>query len=213
MTSARMLLAIAMSAAAGIAHAELYKWTGPDGKTVYSDRPPTGAVAAQKPRLPGAASDSVPLPYELSQAAANHPVVLYTTANCAPCDSARKLLRERGIPFTEKTVTTAEDGARLQKVAGGDGQLPVLTIGRAVQSGFESGAWQTALTSAGYPQSNRLPRNYVHPPAQPLAPPVAKADSDIPRTGKEEADTGRAGVRPASAPGEAPARQPGSFQF
>lgn len=176
----RFFLMIAASGLACQAQAELYKWTGPDGKIVYSDQPPPASVAAEKKPV-AAAATSVALPYELAQAAGNHPVVLYTTSACAPCDAARKLLNERGVPFAEKTVTTADDATRLNKAVGASDQLPVMTVGRATQLGFEPSAWSTALTAAGYPQTSRLPRSYRNPAPEPAAPlPAVVAKKEAP---------------------------------
>ena len=55
---------------------------------------------------------------ELRQVATRYPVVLYTGDNCAPCNSGRNLLNARGVPYTEKTVTTNEDAEALKRMAG-----------------------------------------------------------------------------------------------
>lgn len=155
---------------AASAHAELYKWVGPDGKVTYSDTPPPKAAARveTKSNTPGA-TDTTGLPYELAQAVKNHPVTLYTGKDCAACDEGRKLLSGRGIPFTEKTVTSDEDAKQLRQ-AGGDGTLPLLTIGRAKEIGFEAGAWNRSLTVGGYPETSKLPKNYRNPVATAAAP-------------------------------------------
>lgn len=161
------ILLLLFSAAA---HAELYKWVGPDGKITYSDipPPPTATKVETRPAAGGSAV-RVDLPFELEEAVKKHPVTLYTTQNCGPCNEGRKLLSQRGIPFTEKTVNTNDDIAQFRKV-GGDSQLPLLIVGRANESGFEATAWNTALTAAGYPETSRLPRNYRNPPAEAAAP-------------------------------------------
>lgn len=155
---------------AGAAQAQLYKWVGPDGKITYSDTPPPPAAAHVETRpLATATGSAVELPYEVAQAVRNHPVVLYTTPNCTPCDSGRKLLTERGIPFNEKTVISNEDVQQL-RAAGGDTNLPLLTIGRARERGFEANGWNNALTIAGYPSASRLPRGYRNAAPEPAAP-------------------------------------------
>ena len=159
-------------------HAQLYKSVGPDGKITYSDTPPKAArvetreIGESSPGISG-------LPYELASAARGNPVTLYTTKNCVPCDDGRKLLAERGIPFSEKTVNTNEDMTQFKNVSG-DSQLPVLAVGRAKERGFENAAWNTALTAAGYPESNKLPKTYRNPPPEAAAPAeksTAKAES------------------------------------
>lgn len=157
--------------AAGAAHAQLYKWVGPDGKVTYSDVPPpkTAAKVEQKNIGASGAPSTAGLPYELAQAAKNYPVTLYTGDKCDPCNDGRNYLKQRGIPFSEKTVTSNDDILRLKQLTG-ESRLPVLTIGGDKQSGFEAGAWGSALTSAGYPQTSQLPKNWQQPAAEPAAP-------------------------------------------
>lgn len=156
---------------AGAAHAQLYKWVGSDGKITYSDVPPpkTAAQVEQKNIRAASGVNTAGLPYELAQAASNHPVTLYSGDKCVPCDDGRAYLKQRGIPFSEKTVTTSDDLARLKQATGESG-LPVLTVGRNKQAGFEAGAWGAALTAAGYPQTSRLPKTWRQPAAEAAAP-------------------------------------------
>jgi glutaredoxin len=148
------------------------------------------------------------LPFELVHATKNHPVTLYTTRNCAPCDDGRKLLSQRGIPFNEKTVNTNDDILQFRQVAG-DSQLPVLAVGRQKELGFESSVWNTALTAAGYPETSRLPKTYQNPPAQAAAPktePMAEQPT-------EKAAKSRAATPPATELPPAVGNAPPGFRF
>lgn len=159
------------------AHAQLYKWTAPDGRITYGDTPPPPTAARIEKKsltIGGVSADD--FPFELSEAMKNSPVTLFTTRNCIPCDDGRKMLAERGVPFTEKTVNSNEDIAQFRQ-AGGDGQLPLLKVGRLQERGFEPGAWNSALTSAGYPESSKLPKTYRSPVAEPAAPPPESASA------------------------------------
>lgn len=167
------LLLIGAVVSASSAQAELYKSIGPDGKVTYSDMPPPAAARIEKKAIGNGSTIPANLPYELAQAAGKHPVTLYTSAQCGPCEEGRQLLNKRGVPFQEKTVSTEADATRVKQATGADGGLPVLTVGRNTQQGFEAVAWNSALTTAGYPDQNRLPSNYRNPPAQAAAP-VAK---------------------------------------
>lgn len=172
-------LLLAMYAAA--AHAQLYKWVGPDGKVNYTDSPPppSAAKVETKSLTIGGASAS-DFPYEVMEAMKNNPVTLYSTRNCIPCDDGRKHLNERGIPYTEKTVASNEDIAQFRKISG-DNNLPLLVVGRIKEHGYQPDAWNGTLTAAGYPEGNRLPKSYRQPPAEPAAPkPVAAAKSEEP---------------------------------
>ena len=165
------------------AHAQMYRWVDSSGKVNYSDRPPPASVKTQKKATAPSDADQSGLPYALSQAAKNNPVTLYTASSCAPCDEGRALLKNRGIPFAEKTVSGNADVERMRQV-GGDGRLPFVTIGRNPQIGFDASGWDAALTSAGYPESSQLPSNYRYAPATSAAPaaPAAEKPAEKPRT-------------------------------
>ncbi|CAN5373774.1 hypothetical protein BH11PSE11_BH11PSE11_32030 [soil metagenome] len=167
-----LLLLFALPAA----HAQLYKYTGPDGKVIYSDTPPPpNAKQVEKKSVSGGSSD-VELPYELAQAVKNNPVTLYTGTGCLPCDEGRKMLNARGIPFAEKIVTTNDDIKQFRS-AGGDSTLPLLVAGRMKQTGFQADAWGTTLTAAGYPETSKLPKNFRNSQAEAAAPKPATPGS------------------------------------
>ena len=98
----------------------VYRIVGPDGRVSYSDQPPPAAnarpVASGAPGAAGGANAQ--LPFELRQVVSRFPVVLYTSPECAPCNSGRNLLNARGIPYSEKTITTFEDAEALKRLSG-----------------------------------------------------------------------------------------------
>jgi glutaredoxin len=166
----RTLWSLCILLCATSAQAQLYKWVGPDGKITYTDSPPpSSAKHVEAKAVTGGGVNTSGFPYELSEAAKNHPVTLYTTANCAPCDEGRQLLTGRGIPFSEKTVNSGEDIAQYKKI-NSEGHMPFLRVGRKQERGFESAAWNMALTAAGYPETSQLPKTYRNPPAAAVAP-------------------------------------------
>ena len=147
-----------------------YKVIGADGKVTYTDRAPTsneGKVTAIGSR--GAApSGDVALPLELRQAVARYPVTLYVmVGNCDPCEAARQLLRQRGIPVTEKQVQSPEDSEALERISGGR-DAPTLSIGSQTLRGLAPSVWNSYLDAAGYPRESRLPATYQYPPATPI---------------------------------------------
>lgn len=195
-----LLSVLSLLLCAASAHAQLYKWVGPDGKVNYSDTlpPPSAKLVETKSSNYGGAG-GVELPYELSEAVKSNPVTLYTTANCVPCNEGRKLLNSRGTPFTEKTVSSNEDIAQLRQT-GGDTQLPLLVVGRNKERGFDAGAWNAALTAAGYPESSKLPRNYLNPQAESAAPapkPVASNEDKAANGEKTTIKPGSSELPPA----------------
>jgi glutaredoxin len=201
------LLPAALLCCAALAHAQLYKSVGPDGRVTYSDTPPAAAKQVETRPLPSGSAAAAPLPYALAQVAKAQPVTLYTTNNCAPCDAARSLLVARGVPYAEKTVTSNDDIAALRS-AGGDAQLPLLTIGRSREKGFEEGAWHTALSAAGYPLASQLPAGWRNPAPQSAAPRSAPKTAD-----KPPAAAAPAGPTSASEAPPATGKAPPGFRF
>ena len=183
------------------AHA-LYKVVGPDGKVTYTDRPVPGTEGkVQSLNSRGGVSNDLALPAEVRQAAQHFPVTLYSSDGCAPCDTGRTLLRQRGIPFTEKSVNRPEETEVLKRLTGSL-ELPALTIGGQILHGMEGTEWNTYLDSAGYPKESKLPPNFPVGSATPL---VEKKES-MPAP----AATPR---RPAPAPAAPPEPASGGFRF
>ena len=147
----------------------VYRIVGSDGKVTFSDKPP----AESKAKVTTAASASgggvanASLPFELRQVAQKYPVTLYTGENCGPCQSARAMLITRGVPFAEKTITTAEDSQALQRLSG-ENSLPFATLGSQQLKGFSDAEWTQFLNAAGYPATSVLPSSYRQPAATPL---------------------------------------------
>lgn len=153
---------------AGAAGAQVYRVVEPDGRVTYSDKPPTRPSREIAGSGAGASGDGgVALPYQLTQTMQRYPVTLYTGKDCAPCNSGRNLLINRGVPFTEKTVDSNDDLAALQRLSG-DSNLPLLTIGGQRLKGFSDGEWTGFLDAAGYPPTSQLPAAYRRPAAAPL---------------------------------------------
>jgi glutaredoxin len=149
---------------------QVYKIVGPDGKVTFSDKPPAadkGKVTAPEMSAAGQTTSGADLPYELRKVASQYPVTLYTSNACGPCDAGRALLKSRGIPFNERTVTTNEDIDALQRLAG-DNSMPFATIGGQRLKGFSDVEWSRYLDAAGYPSSSQLPKSYRYAAATPL---------------------------------------------
>ena len=158
-----------------------YKVVTADGKVTYTDRPVAvqpgmQMLALKRDTLSGAVTGALsgpPLPADLRAVQARFPVIVYTTIDCASCDSGRRLLQQRGVPYSERLVTTEDDIAALQRLSAGR-TLPVLTVGGQTLRGYSESDWLSTLDLAGYPKASRLPRGWQAPPAEPLVarPPV-----------------------------------------
>ncbi len=178
-----------------LAQAQMYRWVDDSGNVHYSDQvPASGAKNVQKQSLSVGQSSSAGLPYALQQAVKNFPVALYTSEACKDtCAQARELLNQRGVPYSETTVTDEVDIAQLKKLSGGS-VVPVMTVGRELYKGFESGIYKAALDTAGYPASSQLPpgveaRQPVTKPVRKAAPAVAGAERTPAAAPQETADT------------------------
>lgn len=160
-----------LSAAACMAHAQtIYRIVGADGKVTFSDKPPAGSDQSKVLGTGVGVTNNAPsstLPFELQQTSTKYPVTLYTAPKCAPCDMGRTLLTARGVPFSERTVTTVEDTEYLQRLTG-ESSLPYLTIGSQRHKGFSESEWNSTLDAAGYPKNSMLPSSFRHAPPAPL---------------------------------------------
>ena len=150
-----------------------YKVIAADGSVTYTDRPPVSSgvrVTSLKPAPlapAGETNSQSSLPLALRQLATRFPVTLYTTNDCAPCDSGRQLLQQRGVPYGERRVLLDDDATALERLLGWR-TVPSLTIGAQAMRGFAAGEWGGYLDAAGYPRESRLPHTWAAPAATPM---------------------------------------------
>jgi glutaredoxin len=197
-------LACAALTLAASTHAQtVYRIVGPDGKVSFSDQPPPPSSKAKVTTgaASGGSASNASLPFELKEVVQRYPVTLYTGANCSPCASARNLLTSRGVPFTERTINSNEDGDALQRISG-DTTLPFGTIGSQQLKGFSDVEWTQYLDAAAYPKASVLPASYKPAAPRPLVAikPVAEPAKAAP-------------VPQVAAPAAEPNRNPAGFQF
>ncbi|MBP6800619.1 MAG: hypothetical protein KA128_05725, partial [Zoogloea sp.] len=96
------------------------------------------------------------LPFITRKAASDFPVTLYTGRECGkPCDEGRALLTRRGIPFSETKLETTDDVAAFKARFNKDPVAPTLTVGKEMETGYASAAWERLLNDAGYPAAKR----------------------------------------------------------
>jgi glutaredoxin len=212
------VLATVLGALAALAApaAAQYKWVDANGTVTYSDLPPPPSVMATTlPPVDRARADDGMLPAALRATAAKHPVTLYTTSGCTPCQLARTHLSRRGIPFAERTVRTVADANAFRDAGFRENAFPTLQVGRERGIGYEEGEWDRLLDTAGYPADSQLPASYRAPPPRALAAPerpaLARAGTPDTRDAAQAAEGGaddgfppgdsRAARRPASTAG------------
>lgn len=149
----RLLLSLACALASQLAGAQPYKWVDAQGRTHYGDRPPAEAKArpvtaaintyAGTPVL-NAAGGSTP-----GKAIARESLVIYTTPTCGYCTAAKAHMGQRGIPYTERDVTTSESYEREFRQKGGRG-VPLIVAGSQTLNGYSAGSLEALLKAAGY---------------------------------------------------------------
>lgn len=190
-------LFFAVAASSAVAQ---FRVVGPDGRVTFTDRPPMDSNQKVEPIRGGqaAGASGSALPFELQRVVQQFPVTLFTSSRCTSCADARSLLRQRGVPFTEKTVETDADQRAFGAISR-DLAVPTVRIGSQVVSGYEAGEWTSYLNAAGYPASSRLPSTYQNPAASPL---VARSEAAAPARGSAPADG-------STAASDAPTQGPG----
>ena len=164
----RALLAIGAMLAVALATAQQYRWVDENGRVHYSDTPPpASAKDVQKKRMKGNAVGAQGS-YELSEAMKSSPVTLYSHPDCKDlCQIARDVLNKRGVPFTEVSAIDEAKLEELRRVSGGT-KVPVLVVGRQVETTISAAAYNQALDLAGYPKAGvARPRNQAAPPEPP----------------------------------------------
>ncbi|MBS0449698.1 MAG: glutaredoxin family protein [Proteobacteria bacterium] len=208
------LIALACVAGTAAFAQQVYRQVDANGKVTFSDQPPSTRNAQPVNGAGGGVVNSLPadgsaLPYELRQVTQRYPVTLYTQQECQPCDMGRNLLTTRGVPFTEKTVQSAQDGEALQRKSGKT-SLPQVSIGSQQLVGFQDSEWTRYLDAAGYPASSRLPPGYKNAPATPL---VAQVKADAAPAGAAPAGPAAAPSAPPPPPSGPTADNPAGIRF
>ena len=147
-----VLLLWSASASAAQDAQTVYKSVGPDGRTIYSDRPPAEGrldktmMFENLPSSPLPASTSAyveQLRRQVPPSSASTPrsaVVLYSAAWCGFCKGAKAYLAGKGIRYQEFDIGTKE-GMAAFAYAGGSRVVPLLLVdGQRVQ-GFTPAAY------------------------------------------------------------------------
>jgi glutaredoxin len=168
MKAGSLLMAICLAATSlPLSAAQLYQWKDVQGRTVYSDQPPPPNIRnAQQKAFKGSVIESGES-YTARTAREKFPVTLYASACGAPCDQARELLTQRGIPFSGRDPQASPEAQAELKKLTGRLSVPVLIIGSDRINGFEAGQWQAALDRAGYPKSASQDHKSMAAPTSP----------------------------------------------
>ena len=204
-------MALVLMATTSASARQLYRWVDPSGRVFYTDKlPPKVARSIEQKKL-GDRPPELPLPYELQRAVKSFPVVLYASDCGPPCDDARQLLDQRGVPHEDRDARDPVIRQEMARFTGGPVEVPLMLVGRSAVKGFEPGEWNRTLDAAGYPKTSILPPTFAAEKAakqKAAAAAAAKAEAGKPEFAKPDAgqsdggkpDTGVAEAAPAPAP-------------
>jgi glutaredoxin len=151
-----LLLAVA-ALAAPPAGAQVYKWTGPDGRTHYGDRPP-GDAKKEELRI-GVQSFGGPAQVDTWAQVLKRPpavdtakagsgaITMYSTSWCPHCKRAKAYFAQKGVSYREVDIEASDAGRREFEEYGGRG-VPLIIVGERRMRGFDAGAMDRLLASA-----------------------------------------------------------------
>ncbi len=152
------LLTLAVAAlAAPPAGAQVFKWTGPDGRTHYGDRPP-GDAKKEELRI-GVQSFGGPAQVDTWAQVLKRPpavdtskprasaVTMFSTSWCPHCKRAKAYFAQKGVSYREVDIEASDAGRREFAVYGGSG-VPLIIVGEQRMRGFDAGAMDRLLASA-----------------------------------------------------------------
>ncbi len=185
MSLTRAVLALLLAAALGAAQAQqqLYRWVDAKGKVHVTDTPPPATARKVEKKTYGSSATPAPSSFELDRVRERiSRDAVYGAGSCKePCAQARAALNQRGVPYKEVQVWNEATNAQLKTVSQSN-EVPVLSVGRSVQKGFEQRAYDNLLDSAGYPRTGTLPATAQAAPPAPTGyiPPEKRATQPTP---------------------------------
>jgi len=147
-----ILLLLGASATTTLFAQSLYKSVGPDGKVVYSDRPPTQGRIEKTLKfenlpssvLPASVSSTVEqLRKQKTSSATTTPtggVVMYSATWCGYCKKAKAYLANKNITYQDVDIDTSDGMVAYAKAGGGKG-VPLLIAGSQRVQGFSTDAY------------------------------------------------------------------------
>jgi|SRR5882672_5185493 len=157
----RKIIFIALFSVFGITQADtVYKSVGPDGKTIYSQDPPSGGQAAKKLSFTNLPSTPMPdsvlryrdeleksMKKRLADGAKPREFVfptLFTAQWCGYCRQAKAYLAEKKVRYQEYDIDTA-DGMRAYVDSGSGRGVPVLLWKGQKVHGFSRAAYDALI--------------------------------------------------------------------
>jgi hypothetical protein len=168
--SALALLFLIASGLAAAQTQQVYRYVDPEGRVVYSDKPPpANARDAQAKRIGKNTIETSNLSFSAVFAQERFPVTFYNFGCGTVCDHASAVRNKRRVPHTVVDVGQSDGADKLKRLTGGL-DAPALQVGDQYTTGYNETRWQSMLTDAGYPKT---------PP--PRTSPIAKAPAPAPQ--------------------------------
>jgi len=153
----QLALAIAFASLSSLpAGAQVYKWTGPDGRTHYGDQAPEQAKK-QELRI-GVQSFGGPAEVDTWTKVLKRPpavdtskprntaITMFSTSWCPHCKRAKAYFARSGVSFREVDIEASESGRREFDAYGGKG-VPLILVGERRMRGFSEEAMARLLAA------------------------------------------------------------------
>jgi glutaredoxin len=130
---------------------QLYKSVGPDGKIVYSDRPPAEGRVEKTMKFENLPTSALPASaasyveqLRRMRAGPSLPtasVVLYSASWCGYCRQAKAYLAGKAIAYQEVDIDTSSGMSSFAQAGGAGGGVPLLLAGGQSVRGFSAAAY------------------------------------------------------------------------
>ncbi|QMU61251.1 MAG: DUF4124 domain-containing protein [Gammaproteobacteria bacterium] len=123
------------------AYAEIYKTVDENGRVIFTDKP-TAKAEQIEVRV-----NSVEGPATISSQDTGYSgkkVVMYSTAWCGVCKTAKKYMSNNGISYKEYDIEKNSNAHRKFKSLGGNG-VPLIVVGKQTMSGFSAPRLESML--------------------------------------------------------------------
>lgn len=129
-----------------VGQAEVYRWTGEDGRIHFGDRPPAEAEPEQlelhintndAPQIVNRPSTT-----KSRSKISDRKVVMYSAGWCGVCKHARAYFKAKRIPYAEYDIETSSKGRRDFRRLGGKG-VPIILVGEGRMNGFSVVGFRT----------------------------------------------------------------------
>lgn len=149
----RFLIALMLSVFVIVpSHAErMFKIVDENGNVTYQAAPPSDVEGSIEQREIMGGEDPAEETIARERAVLNYPVTLYAIKKCKPCDTARKQLQDRDVPFKERDPTSGDKVYKEFTEMINGTTVPAISVGDKLVTEYTQENLKKVLDSAGYP--------------------------------------------------------------